>query len=129
MREEVNFNSLKRANSVLAEGIFFISILFLPSHAFLSSTDECQSSPCKHGGTCKDKVNAYSCACAGGYTGVNCETEIDECASSPCQNGAYCYDDINQYVCYCPAGYMGINCENRESIPRAVTRLVLCLKL
>ena len=40
------------------------------------STDinECASSPCQNGGTCSDLVNSYTCNCAGGFTGGNCQT-------------------------------------------------------
>ena len=34
----------------------------------------CRSFPCQHGGTCIDGVNRYTCKCAAGYTGTNCET-------------------------------------------------------
>ena len=37
-------------------------------------TDECASSPCQNGGTCNDGVREYSCTCADGYKGTNCET-------------------------------------------------------
>ncbi|XP_035659266.1 uncharacterized protein LOC118404302 [Branchiostoma floridae] len=36
--------------------------------------DECLSQPCQNGGHCIDGDNRYSCQCAPGYTGVNCET-------------------------------------------------------
>ena len=36
--------------------------------------NECLSNPCKNGGTCTDFINYYSCQCAAGYSGVNCET-------------------------------------------------------
>ena len=35
--------------------------------------DDCEVSPCKNGGTCKDKTNDYECTCAPGYTGKSCE--------------------------------------------------------
>ena len=35
--------------------------------------DECESNPCENGGTCVDKFNNYTCTCAPGYTGRNCE--------------------------------------------------------
>lgn len=38
----------------------------------------------------KDGLNTYTCACAPGYRGTNCEINIDECDSNPCYNGATC---------------------------------------
>ena len=35
--------------------------------------NECLSKPCLNDGTCRDLVNAYSCNCKLGYTGVQCE--------------------------------------------------------
>ena len=37
-------------------------------------TDECESNPCQHGGTCSDRVNYYACTCSTGSEGSNCET-------------------------------------------------------
>ena len=36
--------------------------------------NECQSSPCRNGGTCVDRVNGYECTCAPGYGDTRCET-------------------------------------------------------
>ena len=38
----------------------------------IADINECSSSPCRNGGTCKDLVNRFECQCAAGYTGVNC---------------------------------------------------------
>ena len=46
-------------------------LLMVPS---FRHTDECASSPCQNGGTCNDGVREYSCTCADGYKGTNCET-------------------------------------------------------
>lgn len=35
--------------------------------------NECRSSPCVNGGTCKDLINGYECACVTGYGGALCE--------------------------------------------------------
>ncbi|XP_035685325.1 uncharacterized protein LOC118421892 [Branchiostoma floridae] len=75
------------------------------------ASDECASDPCNNGGTCTDGVNGYTCDCAAGYEGDNCETDIDECASDPCNNGGTCTDGVNGYTCDCAAGYEGDNCE------------------
>ena len=61
--------------------------------------DECTSTPCQHGATCLDSSDTrtvplfeYSCLCARGWEGGNCNTDIDECASTPCRNGATCHE-------------------------------------
>ena len=40
--------------------------------------DECASSPCANGGVCSNNVGAFSCSCALGYTGSDCETGTDD---------------------------------------------------
>lgn len=42
----------------------------LPVHA---EANECFSSPCRNGGVCQDQVNAFTCSCPSGFTGVTCE--------------------------------------------------------
>ncbi|XP_063436580.1 fibropellin-1-like [Mytilus trossulus] len=74
--------------------------------------NECASSPCKNGGTCVDKVNAFTCSCPGGFSGDMCEIDIDECADSPCQNGGQCTDKVNEFTCACADGFTGNTCEN-----------------
>ncbi|KAI0224471.1 hypothetical protein LSAT2_024539 [Lamellibrachia satsuma] len=76
--------------------------------------DECESKPCQNGGTCTDGgVNTYTCSCAGGYNGVNCQIDVDECDSKPCLNGGTCTDGgVNTYTCSCAGGYSGVNCQN-----------------
>lgn len=62
-------------------------------------------------GDCTDGVNQYTCACAPGFTGENCEIDVDDCASNPCQNGGTCADGVNSHTCDCPPGFSGDNCE------------------
>ena len=35
--------------------------------------DDCKSSPCKNSATCVDGINSYTCKCAPGYEGENCD--------------------------------------------------------
>ncbi|XP_059484239.1 protein eyes shut-like, partial [Neocloeon triangulifer] len=57
------------------------------------------------------KCSSYSCYCADGYTGTNCQTEWDECWSQPCLNGGDCFDLVANYNCSCPEGFSGLSCE------------------
>ncbi|KAJ8036119.1 Fibropellin-1 [Holothuria leucospilota] len=73
--------------------------------------DECESSPCKNNGGCRDHLNYFTCECVRGTSGDRCQVNIDECASHPCQHGSSCIDEINGYQCKCAHGYTGSTCE------------------
>lgn len=36
--------------------------------------NDCESNPCRNGGTCIDGINSYTCICSGGWEGAHCET-------------------------------------------------------
>ena len=38
-----------------------------------SDIDECQSSPCHNGGVCNNLQAHYTCSCAAGWEGTNCQ--------------------------------------------------------
>lgn len=48
----------------------FIDLLFFFS---FSDINDCESNPCKNGGTCIDGVNSYKCICSDGWEGAYCE--------------------------------------------------------
>ncbi|CAM9746628.1 unnamed protein product [Lampetra fluviatilis] len=82
----------------------------LTSPQICSDVDECQSRPCKHGGSCANTQGSYSCTCVSGWSGLNCTENIDECAGSVCQNNGTCLDGDNSYTCICWSGWRGVNC-------------------
>lgn len=45
------------------------------SNTCVDDNDGCMGSPCQNGGTCTDALINYTCTCAPGWTGTNCETE------------------------------------------------------
>lgn len=93
-------------------------------HALNFSDDnECASGPCQHGGTCTDRFNEYSCQCAPGWEGDNCEINVNECQSSPCVNGGSCMDDVNRFRCDCVEGYQGTFCEESKSTTNVSLRM------
>ncbi|XP_074535851.1 delta-like protein C [Halichoeres trimaculatus] len=77
-------------------------------------TKECDSNPCRNGGSCKDLENDYSCECPQGFHGKNCEVSGMKCVDQPCFNGGTCIENAaGGYSCRCPSSYTGSNCEKR----------------
>ncbi|XP_072013212.1 uncharacterized protein [Amphiura filiformis] len=73
----------------------------------------CSSNPCENGGTCNNGGSGgYTCNCADGFEGTNCETSSGPCSPNPCENGGTCNDDgSGGYTCTCADGFEGTNCE------------------
>ena len=55
--------------------IFTSLTVFFHRLKIYKSTDinDCSPNPCQNGGNCTDGVNFYSCSCAKGFNGSNCE--------------------------------------------------------
>ncbi|XP_068931510.1 protein jagged-1 [Petaurus breviceps papuanus] len=77
--------------------------------------NDCESNPCKNGGTCIDGVNSYKCICGDGWEGTYCETNINDCSKNPCHNGGTCRDLVNDFYCECKNGWKGKTCHSRDS--------------
>eukprot|EP00057_Strongylocentrotus_purpuratus_P027836 XP_011682310.1 PREDICTED: sushi, von Willebrand factor type A, EGF and pentraxin domain-containing protein 1 [Strongylocentrotus purpuratus] len=90
---------------------FFILYTLEVSKKREQDINDCASYPCQNGGACLDGLDSYTCNCAKGYDGANCESDINECAPNPCQNGGACVDGLDSYTCNCAKGYGGANCE------------------
>lgn len=52
----------------------------------------CYSNPCKNNGTCHRREGGYTCTCAPGHTGLNCEVilHVDPCKKNVCKSGSVC---------------------------------------
>ncbi|KAE8741998.1 hypothetical protein FOCC_FOCC012478 [Frankliniella occidentalis] len=86
-------------------------------------TGPCASGPCQHGGSCTNSAGSYTCTCAPGFLGRDCEVRAP-CSTSPCLNGATCRPsgpDSSAYTCDCPDGFTGTNCESRQEARTAAT--------
>ncbi|XP_067845550.1 protein jagged-1b [Heptranchias perlo] len=77
--------------------------------------NDCESDPCKNGGTCIDGVNFYQCICREGWEGILCQININDCNINPCQNGGKCQDLVNDFYCECKNDWKGKTCHSRDS--------------
>uniref|UniRef100_A0A8C2KGI8 Protein Z, vitamin K-dependent plasma glycoprotein b n=1 Tax=Cyprinus carpio TaxID=7962 RepID=A0A8C2KGI8_CYPCA len=94
--------------------------------------DQCQSNPCKHGGTCRDGIGGYTCTCAEMYSGTNCQTDKSQCPSAgtlACEH--FCKPMTDSYRCLCARGYT-LNSDGRSCSPhgrKSVLTSATCIGL
>ncbi|CAI5650584.1 unnamed protein product [Oreochromis niloticus] len=77
----------------------------------ISGIDSCTEDVCLNGGSCLTIGSTYTCHCAPGFSGHQCEIDIDECESNPCRNGGTCVDGLASFTCVCLPSYAGLFCE------------------
>ncbi len=44
----------------------------------ISDINDCRKHSCRHGGTCVDGINSFSCNCSEGFSGMTCETSKND---------------------------------------------------
>ncbi|XP_013175197.1 PREDICTED: cubilin-like [Papilio xuthus] len=80
--------------------------------------NNCESNPCRHGGTCLNLVTGYHCLCPSNWEGPKCEDDVNECRNFAgtdlgCQNGATCINRPGSYECFCRTGWFGLHCTRK----------------
>ena len=72
--------------------------------------NECEASPCEHGGFCTQTELGPVCVCTPGWTGTYCDVDVNECAQQQpavCRNGGTCENTPGSFNCQCPTYYTG----------------------
>lgn len=76
--------------------------------AYLCDTEVnlCYSNPCENGGSCERREGGYTCTCANGFMGDNCEINVNEdvCLPNLCKGGSQCLaKTVGGFICEgCP---------------------------
>ncbi|XP_071804899.1 uncharacterized protein [Asterias amurensis] len=73
--------------------------------------DDCNSSPCQNGATCTNTMEGFDCACALGFNGTTCDTNINNCTANLCMNNGTCVDGVDTFTCLCTSDFDGTFCE------------------
>lgn len=68
----IQINNRSHMNTIKFDSVV-LTFVFSVHLIYVLDIDECAKSPCQNGGTCKDGVNSYKCACLLGFNGKNCE--------------------------------------------------------
>ncbi|XP_055957050.1 cubilin [Patella vulgata] len=97
----------------------------------LLTNNECNSNPCRNGGTCLDLFNGFICKCPNAWQGNNCETDVNECSiyagtDMGCQNGATCTNTPGSFSCQCAANWHGIRCTESHDDCTGASQSELC---
>ncbi|XP_071959490.1 uncharacterized protein [Antedon mediterranea] len=91
----------------------------------VQNEDLCEPTPCMNGATCTNDGFDYTCACASGWTGTNCDADINECDNAQaCDSQFTCENVDGSFLCNCPTGQAlnSVNqCETGMSITGEIT--------
>ncbi|KAF8366147.1 hypothetical protein PRIPAC_83976 [Pristionchus pacificus] len=90
-------------------------------YTYTNETAQCAvaPTPCnviKNQGYCVEQNNSFSCVCAPGWTGSDCNTANNPCSSLYCKNGGQCTPtaDKSFAYCVCPKGYSSSDCSVKD---------------
>ncbi|XP_056379423.1 protein crumbs homolog 1 isoform X2 [Hyla sarda] len=88
--------------------------------------NECESNPCRNGGTCVNLLGGYICRCptymleGRYYGGPDCTQVLMGCEEHICQNGGTCIpsmiDNEHPHTCLCALGFTGPYCETQTTL-------------
>ncbi|CAG2167829.1 unnamed protein product, partial [Oppiella nova] len=80
----------------------------------VTNCETCAPNTCANQGVCQEtslKTSGYTCVCAAGFSGNNCEKIGDSCFPGVCGSGR-CLNKMNGgFDCFCPFGKSGLRCE------------------
>lgn len=96
----------------------------------------CQLNTCENGGICAEEITIkeetqitdsqsliftsplithdFTCRCANGFTGTNCDKRQDPCSPNPCEAGGQCRRQGFDFQCICPSSRDGRYCEQER---------------
>jgi len=66
-------NSVSFVNVTQILPFMYVFLLFLKCSCLCTDFDECQNSPCRHGGTCRNLEPSFECICPPEYQGPLCQ--------------------------------------------------------
>ena len=80
-RNEIKMNRIANEKDMLLDSMsLYRNVLMFIS---IPEINECESNPCRNGGTCFDIIGNFTCNCTSGWTGQDCHIRKQLSSSSP----------------------------------------------